>query len=136
MTSISSAGETHGGTKGPKKTNAARASHPSRIVIAEVLIVIFHHGRKIVVQTALRKVPRIDAHLRLALQDQDRALPSLLEEGFLRRPQSLGTSTLDMRRISPDDSLSRNHRQRQTLVRTDSEHLTLLTASTLRQRKD
>ena len=83
--------------------------------------------------TALRRVPRIDAPLRLALQDQDPALPSFLEEGFLRRPQSLGTSTLDMRRISPDDSLSRNHRQRQTLVRTDSEHLTLLTASTLRQ---
>jgi len=46
MTSISSAGETHGGTKGPKKTNAARASHPSRIVIAEVLIAIFHRGER------------------------------------------------------------------------------------------
>jgi len=49
----------------------------------------------------------IDAPLRLALQGHDSALSSSLEGGFLRRPQSPGTGTLDMRRISPGDSLSR-----------------------------
>jgi len=55
---------------------------------------------------ALRRVQRIDAPLRLTLQDKDSTLPSFLEEGLLRRPRSLGTSALDMRRISPGDSLS------------------------------
>jgi len=55
---------------------------------------------------ALRKALRIDANLRLALQVKNPALRSFPEEGFLRRPQSLGTGTLDMHRISPGDSLS------------------------------
>jgi len=52
-------------------------------------------------------VPCRDAHLKLALQGYDSARSSSLEGGFLRRPQSLGTGTLDMRRISPGDSLSK-----------------------------
>jgi len=44
---------------------------------------------------------------KLPLQDRNPALPSFSKEGFLRRPQSPGTSSLDMNRISPDDSLSR-----------------------------
>jgi hypothetical protein len=56
-----------------------------------------------------------------------------LEEGFLRRPQSPGTGTLDMRRISPGDSLSKITGNAEPLLGTDSEHLTLLTFSTLRE---
>ena len=37
---------------------------------------------------------------------------TLLEEGFLRRPQSPGTGTLDMRRIPPVIHSRENHRQR------------------------
>jgi hypothetical protein len=44
-----------------------------------------------------------DAHLKLALQSYDSALPSFSEEGLFRRPQSPGTSALDMRRFSPGD---------------------------------
>jgi|SRR5580658_3116987 hypothetical protein len=63
--------------------------------------------RKIIAQPALRRVLHaFDAHLRLALQGYDSALPSFLEEGS-GRPQGPGTSALDMRQISPGDSLSR-----------------------------
>src|SRR5208282_4686217 len=64
-------------------------------------------GRKIIAQMALRKVPCRDAHLRLARQGYDSTLSSSLEGGFLWRPQSPGTGALDMRRISPGDSLSK-----------------------------
>jgi hypothetical protein len=92
---------------GCSKTNAARASHPSRIVIADVLTAVFRRGRKIIVQIALRKAPCRDAHLRLALQGYDSALSSSVEGGFIWRPRSPGTGILDMRRISPGDSLSK-----------------------------
>jgi hypothetical protein len=45
--------------------------------------------------------------LKLALHGYSSALSSSLEGGFLRRPQSPGAGTLDMRRISPGDSLSK-----------------------------
>lgn len=45
--------------------------------------------------------------LRLALQGSDSTLPSFLEEGLPRRPQSPGAGTLDVRRFSPGDPLSR-----------------------------
>jgi hypothetical protein len=62
--------------------------------------------------------------------------PSFSEEGLLRRPQSPGTGTLDMHRISPDDSLSKITGNVEPLFGTDAEHLTLLTWSTLRQREN
>jgi hypothetical protein len=58
--------------------------------------------------TALRKVPRGDACLKLSLQGYGWAFPSFSKEGFLRRPLSPGSGALDMRRISPDDSLSKS----------------------------
>jgi hypothetical protein len=82
--------------------------------------------------TALRKVLCIDAHLKLALQGSDSALSSSLEGGFLWRPQSPGTGTLDMHRVSPDDSLSKIIGNAEPLLGPDAEHLTFLTASTLR----
>ena len=65
-------------------------------------------GRKIIAQLHSEKCYAVDAHLKLALQGYDSVFPSSLEEGFLRRPQSPGTGALDMRRISPGDSLSRS----------------------------
>jgi hypothetical protein len=50
-----------------------------------------------------------------------------------RRPLSPGTGALDMRRISPDDSLSKITGNAESLFGTDSEHLTLLTVGTLRE---
>jgi hypothetical protein len=83
------------------KTNAAWASHPGRIVIADVLIAAFRLGRKIIAQ--LHSQERY-ASMPLSLRSgSDSAFPSSLEEGFLRRPQSPGAGTLDMCRISPDD---------------------------------
>ena len=55
-----------------------------------------------------------NAHPKLTLQVTVRHFPSSSKEGFLRRPLSPGTGALDMRRISPGDSLS-DHRQRRTL---------------------
>ena len=89
-----------------EETNAARASHPSRIVIADVLTAVFRRGERSsrirTPKSALQRRP-----LRLALQVRTLAFPSLLEEGLLRRPLSPGTGALDMRRISPSDSLSK-----------------------------
>jgi hypothetical protein len=59
--------------------------------------------------------------------------PSFSKEGFPRRPQSPGTGTLDMRRFSPDDSLSKITGNAEPLFGTDTEHLTLLTFCTLWQ---
>jgi hypothetical protein len=59
-----------------------------------------------------------------------------LEEGLFRRPQSPGNGTLDMHRISPGDSLSKITGNAEPLFGTDSEHLTLLTFSTLRQQEN
>ena len=56
---------------------------------------------------ALRRAPCLDAHLKLAPQSYDSTFPPFSKEGFLRRPLSPGTGTLDMHRFSPDDSLSR-----------------------------
>jgi hypothetical protein len=92
--------------------------------------------RKIIAQLHSEECHAFDAHLRLALQGYDSALLSSLEEGFLRRPQSPGTGTLDMRRISPGDSLSKITGNAEPLLGTDSEHLTLLTLSTLLERKN
>src|SRR5579862_681247 len=112
------------------KTNAARASHPSRIVIANVLTVAlawrFRARTRSHRATALRRALCIrrclwGLRLRVAIP----RLPSFSKERRLRRPLGPGTGTLDMHRIPPDDSLSRNHRQRGTSVRTDPEHLTL-----------
>jgi hypothetical protein len=67
----------------------------------------FFAGAKDRGTAALARALSIDDHLKLALQGSDSALPSFLEEGLLRRPQSPGTGTLDKGRISPGDSLSR-----------------------------
>jgi len=84
-----------------KKTNAAWASHPGRIVIADVSDCRLSPGRKIIAQPHSWKCY---AAMPLNLRSgSDSAFPSSLEEGFLRRPQSPGTGTLDMYRISPDD---------------------------------
>jgi hypothetical protein len=75
------------------------------------LTAVFRQGER----SSRNCTPKSAVHrrsLRLALQGSDSAFPSPLEEGFLRRPQSPGAGTLDMCRISPGDSLSRNHRQR------------------------
>jgi hypothetical protein len=72
--------------------------------------------------------------LRLSVSIQ-RLHPSR-RKNFVGGRKALGTGTLDMHRISPGDSLSRNHRQRRTLVRAVSEHLTLLTEVTLRLSKN
>jgi hypothetical protein len=109
-----------------QKTNAARASHPSRIVIVDVLVAIVRF-RERSSRNGKSKNAVLRCSLLLALQGYDFALPSLLEERFLR-PLSPGTGTLDMHPISPDDSLSKNHRQRKIFIGTSSEHLTLLTA--------
>ena len=109
-----------------QETNAARASHPSRIVIVDVLVAIVRF-RERSSRIGNPKNAVLDARLLLALQVKDFALPSLSEERFLR-PLSPGTGTLDMHQISPDDSLSKNHRQRRIFIGTSSEHLTLLTA--------
>jgi len=88
------------------KTNAARASHPSRIVIVDILAAVFRQGEK-----SSRNCTGKSAMHRCSPEACASGLrfsaSILLEEGFLRRPQSPGTGTLDMRRISPGDSLSR-----------------------------
>ena len=88
------------------KTNAAWASHPSRIVVADVLTAVFRRGER-----SSRNCTRKSAMHRCSPEACASGLrfsaSILLEEGFLRRPQSPGTGTLDMRRISPGDSLSR-----------------------------
>jgi hypothetical protein len=56
--------------------------------------------------TALRGVLCPDAHPRLALRLKF-SISILLVRKTLRRPQSPGTGTLDMRRFSPGDSLSK-----------------------------
>jgi hypothetical protein len=122
--------------QGLQRTNAARASHPSRIVVVDVLNCRLSPRRKIIAQLHSEECFAFDAPLRLALQGYDSAFPSLLEEGFLSRPQSPGTGTLDMRRISPGDSLSKITGNAEPLLGIDSEPHTLLTFSTLRQRKN
>jgi hypothetical protein len=71
-----------------QKTNAARASHPSRIVIADALTVVFHRRRKIIAQphsTLFRAgMPRINDNLKLALQGYDSPFPSSSKEGLQR----------------------------------------------------
>jgi hypothetical protein len=75
-------------------------------VIVDVLKAVFRLDERSP-RKRTRKRANIDNRLKLALQDPDSALPSLLEEGLPRRPQSPGTGTLDKGRISPGDSLSR-----------------------------
>jgi hypothetical protein len=118
------------------KTNAARASHPSRIVFADVLSCRLSPRRKIVSHRTLRM---------LCVNASPEARASGLwfnvfhpsgGKDFSRRPLSPGTGALDMHRISPGDSLSKITGNAEPLLGTNSEQITLLTASTLRQRRD
>jgi hypothetical protein len=88
------------------KTNAAWASHPSRIVIADVLPAVFRRGERIA-QLHSEKCGASTLTAKLSLHGYSSALSSSLEGGFLRRPRSPGADALDMRRISPGDSLSK-----------------------------
>jgi hypothetical protein len=84
-----------------KKTNAAWASHPSRIVIADVLNRCLSPRRKIIAQRRSEERHAAMTNLKLALQGYDSAFPSLFSEELLRRPLSPGTSALDMRQFFP-----------------------------------
>jgi len=62
----------------------------------DILTAVFRFWRKIIAQLHSEECHAFDVPLRLAPQGSDSAFPSFLEEGFLRRPQSPGTGTLDM----------------------------------------
>jgi len=91
-----------------KKTNAARASHPSRIVIADVLPAVFRRGER----SSRNGTPKSAACSRCSPEARASGLwfrvfhPSRKKD-FVGGRKALGTGTLDMRRISPDDSLSK-----------------------------
>lgn len=120
------------------KTNAARASHPSRIVFADVLNCRLSHSERS--KIVAHRTPKNATHRRSPEACASGLGISVFhpsgEKGFSRRPQSPGTGTLDMHRISPGDSLSKITGNAEPSLATDSEQITLLTASTLRQREN
>jgi len=89
-----------------QKTNAARASHPDRIVIADVSDCRLPPGTEVIWHSNSEE-RRARCQLRLSPQVFNSAFPSCLGGGFWRRPQCLGSGPLDMNRKSPGDSPSR-----------------------------
>ena len=77
------------------ETNAARASHPSRIVIADVPDCRLPPGTE---DNRARAPKSTFAQCRWGsrLRLRNSALPSCLGGGFRRRPQCLGSGSLDM----------------------------------------
>jgi hypothetical protein len=115
------------------KTNAARASHPSRIVIADALTAVFREAKDHRA-TAPLTVPCCDVLLRLALQGYDSALSILLGRRISEEAAKPGHRHTGHAPNSPDDSLSKTIGNAEPLFGTDTEHLTLLTFCTLGQR--
>jgi hypothetical protein len=99
-------------SKPSPKTNAARASHPSRIVVTDILAAVFRLSERTSRTGAHESAQSSDVRRGLHLGPPVQRVHPALEGRISLEAATPGHQFTEVNRISPGDSPSRNHRQR------------------------